>query len=224
MLAYLRKPSPNRCALHQKHKEISNWITAAWAAFAFFEYRTFLNETQPSEIVLTDFVFFTVSPLLRFQEFTNTHPATDPQRTSNPPPLKGFSGGGGTERVLIIAEKRIRKHNSNCELWGLWAAGGMLVGSGMSLRWYFCCVLRARFLNLQFSKTFFFLTRRSQVKCVSTDFVFSRFWYITLNKQSALWADGGGRTSSDEAKTMWKLCGLLGAKQALTRQRLCVGS
>jgi hypothetical protein len=34
----------------------------------------------------------------------------------------------------------------------------------------------------------------------------------------------GGETSSGGAKTMWGLCGLMGAKQALTGQRLCVGS
>ena len=34
----------------------------------------------------------------------------------------------------------------------------------------------------------------------------------------------GGETSSDGAKTMWGLCGLMGARQALMGQRFCVGS
>ena len=56
-----------------------------------------------------------------------------------------------------------------------------------------------------------------------TDLVFSRFWYITLNNK-VLCGLMEGKTNSDGAKTMWVLCGLMGAKQALTGQRLCVGS
>ena len=44
----------------------------------------FFNETQPSENCFNRFrFFFTVSLLERIHEFTNTHPATDPQGTSN---------------------------------------------------------------------------------------------------------------------------------------------
>ena len=78
-----------------------------------------------------------------------------------------------------------------------------------------------------FETRIFFETRCSWVKKRITDFRFLLRFYIFPLTDKVLCVLLGGRTSSDEAKTLWGLCWLLEGKQALRRllgQKLCVGS
>ena len=107
-----------------------------------------------------------------------------------------------------------------------WAAGGLWKVLA-TISWL--CIAGAFTKFAIFENRIFFQTSRSQVKFVSTDFVFfSRFWYITLNNKvlcglmvgernnlwrgedhvEALWANGG-YTSPDGAKALCGLCGLM---------------
>ena len=132
-------------------------IAGAFTKFAIFENRIFFK-TRRSQVkfVSTDFVFFS-----RFWYITLNNKV-----------LCGLMGGG--EQALTAQgpcggsvgwwglNKPWRGKGS---VWALWAAGGLLVGSDMSLRRYFGCVLRARFLNSQLLKTAFFKNNKSLSNC-----------------------------------------------------------
>ena len=72
----------------------------------------------------------------------------------------GFCGLLGGKQALT----------GHASVWALWAAGG----SGMSLQRFVGCIVGA-FAKIAFSKSAFVLTRRSQVTCFLTDFVFHGF-------------------------------------------------
>ena len=121
-------------------------IAGAFPKFAIFENRFFFKTRRSqSEIYFNRFPFFSRFWYITLNDKVLCGLMRGKQALTGQRPCGSSVGWWGLNKPW----------RGKRSVWALWVAGGLLEGSDISLRWYFGCVLRARFLNLQFLKTAF---------------------------------------------------------------------